>query len=170
MARIGIFFGSSTGNTEAVAKMIQEELGAGIADIYDIAKSSKENLEGFNILLFGIPTWYYGELQSDWKEFLPTLDEIDLSVKKIAVFGCGDQNDYSEYFCDAMGIIRDFIEPRGASIVGHWPTVGYHFTASKGLIDNNHFVGLAIDEDRQPELTNERVSNWVKQIREELNL
>ncbi len=44
-----------------------------------------------------------------------------------------------------------------ATIVGHWPTAGYHFEASKGLADDDHFVGLAIDEDRQPELTAERV-------------
>ncbi len=39
--------------------------------------------------------------------------------------------DYAEYFCDALGTIRDIIEPRGATIVGHWPTAGYHFEASK---------------------------------------
>jgi flavodoxin I len=54
--------------------------------------------------------------------------------------------------------------------VGHWPTKGYHFEASKGLADDDHFIGLAIDEDRQPELTNERVDAWVKQIVEELSL
>ncbi|MFJ5426880.1 flavodoxin FldA, partial [Enterobacter sp. CER55] len=68
------------------------------------------------------------------------------------------------------GTIRDIIEPNGAVIVGHWPTAGYHFEASKGLADDDHFVGLAIDEDRQPELTAERVEKWVKQIREELHL
>ncbi len=78
--------------------------------------------------------------------------------------------DYAEYFCDALGTIRDIIEPRGATIVGHWPTAGYHFEASKGPADDDHFVGLAIDEDRQPELTNERVEKWVKQISEELHL
>ncbi|GHK53226.1 hypothetical protein KPZU09_29620 [Klebsiella pneumoniae] len=36
--------------------------------------------------------------------------------------------------------------------------------------DDDHFVGLAIDEDRQPELTNERVEKWVKQVAEELHL
>lgn len=43
-------------------------------------------------------------------------------------------------------------------------------SASKGLADDDHFVGLAIDEDRQPELTAERVEKWVKQISEELHL
>ncbi len=110
------------------------------------------------------------EAQCDWDDFFPTLEEIDFNGKLVALFGCGDQEDYAEYFCDALGTIRDIIEPRGATIVGHWPTAGYHFEASKGLADDDHFVGLAIDEDRQPELTNERVEKWVKQVAEELHL
>jgi len=170
MAITGIFFGSDTGNTENIAKMIQKQLGKDIADVHDIAKSSKEDLEGYDILLLGIPTWYYGEAQCDWDDFFPTLEEVDFNGKLVALFGCGDQEDYAEYFCDALGTIRDIIEPRGAAIVGHWPTAGYHFEASKGLADDDHFVGLAIDEDRQPELTAERVEKWVKQISEELHL
>lgn len=152
------------------AKMIQKQLGKDVADVHDIAKSSKEDLEGYDILLLGIPTWYYGEAQCDWDDFFPTLEEIDFNGKLVALFGCGDQEDYAEYFCDALGTIRDIIEPRGATIVGHWPTAGYHFEASKGLADDDHFVGLAIDEDRQPELTAERVEKWVKQVSAELHL
>ncbi len=170
MAIVGIFFGSDTGNTENIAKMVQEQLGQKVANIYDIAKSSKEDLEAYNILLLGIPTWYYGEAQCDWDEFFPTLAEVNFKNKKVALFGCGDQEDYAEYFCDAMGTIRDVVESKGATLVGHWPVAGYHFEASKGLADENHFLGLAIDEDRQPELTKERVNNWVKQIQKELGL
>ena len=60
MAITGIFFGSDTGNTENIAKMIQKQLGKDVADVHDIAKSSKEDLEAYDILLLGIPTWYYG--------------------------------------------------------------------------------------------------------------
>lgn len=69
MAITGIFFGSDTGNTENIAKMIQKQLGKDVADVHDIAKSSKEDLEGYDILLLGIPTWYYGEAQCDWDDF-----------------------------------------------------------------------------------------------------
>lgn len=116
MATVGIFFGSDTGNTENIAKMIQKQLGKEVAEVHDIAKSSKEDLESFDILLFGIPTWYYGEAQCDWDDFFPTLEEIDFNGKLVALFGCGDQEDYAEYFCDAMGTIRDIIEPRGAAM------------------------------------------------------
>lgn len=93
--------------------MIQKQLGKDVADVHDIAKSSKEDLEAHDILLLGIPTWYYGEAQCDWDDFFPTLEEIDFNGKLVALFGCGDQEDYAEYFCDALGTIRDIIEPRG---------------------------------------------------------
>ncbi|WP_367680249.1 flavodoxin FldA [Candidatus Fukatsuia anoeciicola] len=167
---IGIFFGSDTGNTENIAKMLRKQLNQEITQVYDIAKSCKEDLEKFNILLLGIPTWYYGEAQCDWDDFFSTLKEIDFSRKFVALFGCGDQEDYSEYFCDAMGIIHDIVVSRRATIIGHWPIKGYYFEASKGLANDKNFIGLAIDEDRQPELTEERVKTWAKQISKELNL
>lgn len=166
---IGIFFSSDTGNTEKIAKMIQKQLGNNISDIFDIATSSKEDIENYNNLLFGIPTWYYGEPQCDWDSFLPILKDINFIGKKVAIFGCGDQEDYSEYFCDAMSILRNIVINNGAITVGEWPASSYHFDASKSLI-NNKFIGLAIDEDRQPEMTEFRVKHWVAQICNEMNI
>lgn len=167
---IGIFFSSDTGNTEKLAKMIQHILGENVSDIFDIAVSSKEDIENYNKLLFGIPTWYYGEPQCDWDAFLPILQNINFIGKQVAIFGCGDQEDYSEYFCDAMKILHDIVSSNGGITVGEWPASGYHFDASKSLIKNNKLVGLAIDEDRQPEMTEFRVKNWVSQIRNEMNI
>lgn len=170
MATVGLFFGSDTGNTEAVAQMIQKELGKHLIDVKDIAKSTKEEIADYDLLIFGIPTWYYGEAQCDWDDFFPELEEIDFEGKVVAIFGLGDQEDYAEYFLDAMGMIRDIVEARGGIIIGHWSTEGYHFEESKGMADANHFVGLGIDEDRQPELTKERVEQWCAQLREEMGL
>ncbi|ATC94553.1 flavodoxin FldA [Pseudoalteromonas tunicata] len=170
MASVGIFFGSDTGNTEHVAKQIQKELGKKLVDVFDIAKSSKEQIAEFDLLLFGIPTWYYGEAQCDWDDFFPELEEIDFDGKLAAIFGCGDQEDYSEYFLDAMGMVRDIVEKKGGVIIGNWPTASYNFEASKALVDNDHFVGLGIDEDRQPELTEQRIKQWCKQVYEEMCL
>jgi len=170
MASVGIYFGSDTGNTEHVAKLIQKELGKQLIDIHDIAKSTKEEIAEYDLLLFGIPTWYYGEAQCDWDDFFPDLEEIDFDGKLVAIFGCGDQEDYAEYFLDAMGMVRDIVEAKGAILMGLWPTEGYDFVASKGLADDEHFVGLGIDEDRQPELTEQRVKQWCTQIREEMCL
>ncbi|MFI3245571.1 MAG: flavodoxin FldA [Ferrimonas sp.] len=169
MASVGLFFGSDTGNTEAVAKMIQKKLGE-LVEVKDIAKSSKEEIEEFSLLLFGIPTWYYGEAQCDWDDFFPELEQLDFTDKLVAIFGCGDQEDYAEYFLDAMGQLGTIIESRGGIIVGHTSTAGYEFEASKALVDESTFIGLGIDEDRQPELTEQRVDAWVKQIYDEMCL
>ncbi len=170
MASVGIFFGSDTGNTEVVAKMIQKQLGKQLVHVQDIAKSSKEDIDQFDLLLLGIPTWYYGEAQCDWDDFFPELEEIDFSTKLVAIFGCGDQEDYAEYFCDAMGTVRDIVEAKGGTIIGHTSTEGFEFEASRALVDDNTFVGLCIDEDRQPELTQARVNAWVKQVYDEMCL
>ena len=69
-----------------------------------------------------------------------------------------------------MGPLRDIAESKGAIVIGNWPTEGYEFEASKGLVDDNTFIGLCIDEDRQPELTEERVNKWVEQINDEMCL
>ena len=170
MATVGLFFGSDTGNTETIAKMIQKQLGNHMVAVQDIAKSTKEEIQEFDLLLFGIPTWYYGEAQCDWDDFFPELEQVDFTDKLVAIFGCGDQEDYAEYFLDAMGMVGDIVKANGGLIIGHWPTESYEFEASKALVDDHRFVGLGIDEDRQPELTEQRVQTWVKQVYDEMCL
>ncbi|ADV33722.1 flavodoxin [Candidatus Blochmanniella vafra str. BVAF] len=167
---VGIFFGSDTGNTEKLAKMIQTKIGKNLSDIFDIAESSKEDIETYDKLIFGIPTWYYGEPQCDWDSFLPIFKNINFYDKKVAIFGCGDQEDYSEYFCDAMSILYKIVLKNGAKVIGLWPSSGYYFDMSKSIINNDQFVGLAIDEDRQPDMTELRVKNWVNKICVEMNI
>ncbi len=170
MAAVGLFYGSDTGNTENIAKMIQNNLGEQLIDIFDIAKCTKEDVSSYDFIIIGIPTWYYGEAQADWDDFMPTLKTIDFSGKIVAIYGCGDQEDYAEYFCDAMGEIANIVEENGAVIVGHWSTEGYGYDQSLALVDENTFVGLCIDEDRQPELTDNRVATWCDQLRDEMCL
>ena len=50
MAIVGLFFGSDTGNTEAVSKMIQKKLGKKMVDVKDIAKSTKEEISDYDLL------------------------------------------------------------------------------------------------------------------------
>ncbi|ARC54188.1 flavodoxin FldA [Candidatus Riesia pediculicola] len=171
MKKIGIFFGSDTGNTEKISKILAKNLKSfGYEpEIYNIANSKKEYLESFNFLLLGIPTWYYGEAQCDWYDFFDTLKEINFLNKYVGIFGCGDQEDYPEYFCDAMGILKEIIKKRNANLIGKWSTEGYKFQRSKALEDEKNFIGLAIDEDRQPDLTNQRVKNWAKLIVDHIN-
>jgi flavodoxin I len=91
--------------------------------------------------------------------------EVDFSGKTVALFGLGDQFGYADYFLDAMGMLHDLVVQSGARVVGHWPTEGYEFVASKAEIPGaGEFVGLALDEDHQEHLTAERLVRWCAQI------
>jgi len=54
MATIGLFFGSDTGNTEAISKTIQKKLGKKLVDVKDIAKSAKEDIAAFDLIILGM--------------------------------------------------------------------------------------------------------------------
>ncbi|QCI26763.1 flavodoxin FldA [Buchnera aphidicola (Thelaxes californica)] len=164
MKKIGIFFGTDTGNTENIANIIKKKLSNYDIKIFDISNATIKDIEQYQNIIFGIPTWYYGEIQCDWNDFIPNLKKINFKGKKIALFGCGDQEDYSEYFCDALYYIYKIIKKRKGECVGKWSTSGYNFTASKSLLNEKYFLGLIIDEDRQPEQTLKRVNKWVEQI------
>jgi flavodoxin, long chain len=110
-----------------------------------------------------------GELQADWDGFYPELDSIDFSGKKVAYFGCGDQVGYSDNFMDAVGILETKISERGGQTVGYWSTDGYDFNESKAVRDEG-FVGLALDEDNQPEMTKDRIQKWCVILKSEFGL
>ena len=157
MKNIGIFFGSDTGNTEAVANKIAAQLGV---DASDIAGCSNEIFDDLDLIILGTPTANYGEMQPDWDYFVPELEDADLSGKKVALFGLGDQVDYPDSFQDAMGDLAELVEEAGGEIIGQWSTDGYDFNDSRAVNDDK-FVGLALDEDRQPELTDDRIATWL---------
>ncbi|WP_343188028.1 flavodoxin FldA [Buchnera aphidicola (Ceratoglyphina bambusae)] len=164
MEKIGIFFGSDTGNTEKVAKKIFKKMNKKKVSLYDISTVSRKIIEKYKILILGIPTWYYGDLQCDWDDFIPILKKISFKKKIVALFGCGDQEDYSEYFCDAMYKIYKILKKNNAIFIGKWPSKDYKFDSSKALYDKNNFIGLIIDEDRQPEKSEFRINLWIKQL------
>lgn len=168
---IGLFYGSTTGNTEAVAGQIAEQIGFDKIHCIDIAEDSLDNLSEYEHLILGIPTWDYGELQEDWSDLWDVLDAAEVKGKTCAVFGLGDQIGYAEWFLDAMGLLHDRMQERGAIMKGYWPVEGYKFEASKALTeDGSQFVGLAIDEDCQNIETAERVERWCQQIITEFDL
>lgn len=165
MSKIGLFYGTQTGNTETLAQAIQAEFGGdSVVTLHDIADASPDDFADYACLIVGCPTWNIGELQTDWEGFYDELDEIDFSGKKVAYFGAGDQIGYADNFQDAMGILAEKIRSLGGTTVGQWPTIGYEFNESKA-VQNGKFVGLALDEDNQPELTESRISTWVAQVK-----
>lgn len=170
MAKIGLFFGTQTGNTETIAEAIQAELGGNsVVDLHDVANAEVDDLKEYEYLIIGCPTWNIGELQSDWDGLYQDLDQIDFTGKKIAYFGVGDQIGYSDNFQDAMGILEEKISSLGGKTFGYWSTNDYDFNESRA-VHNDKFVGLAIDEDNQSDLTSSRIKSWVGQIKREFGL
>ena len=54
----------------------------------------------------------------------------------------------------------------GAEVIGFTSTEGYKYEESEAVIDN-HFVGLALDENNQDDETPERVMEWVAELKKE---
>ena len=169
MNDIALFYGSYTGVTKVVAEKIAREIGEDKIDLYDISRGG-EKMADYPKLIIGTSTWSIGELQEDWDLFMPKLQTMDFTGKTVALFGTGDQRGYPDTFLDGMGMLYETFQFRGAKFIGFWPTDGYDFTSPLPLLDENHFVGLAIDEDNQPELTDGRIKKWCAQIKKELHL
>lgn len=167
MKKIGLFFGSDTGNTEEVANKIQGLIGEDKVDIYDMYDVETSTFDDYDQIILGLSTWHDGQLQSDWDSFFEDFKTVDFTGKTVALFGLGDQYVYSEYFVDGIGIIATEVLANGGKIVGKWSTDGYEHTESKGEMEKGFFVGLAIDEDNQFDESDERIEKWVSQIKEE---
>ena len=165
--KIAVIFGSSTGNTEGAAKLIAEKLSAAGQVMLESVQNVKfADLQDFDVFIFGCSTWGVGELQDDWygKE---DFTGVDLAGKKVALFGTGDQNGFCDTFVDSIGILAEAAQKAGAVLIGKWSTAGYDFTNS-AAVDGDSFVGLALDDDNQPELTDERIDKWTQQLISEM--
>lgn len=166
--RIKLIYGSDTGNTELVTEDLVKLLDN--IEVTTVADLTPEDWEYDNFIL-GIPTWYDGELQSDWEEYFEEFKTIDFTGKKVAIFGLGDQLGYEEWFCDGIGILAEVIYKNGGRVIGYTKKdKTYDFeTTPKSLTktDPNTFYGLCLDEDNQPDLTLERLQNWVGDLNKE---
>jgi flavodoxin I len=161
---IAIIYGSNGGATEGVAKMIKDKLALEV-DLLDIGRIKMDKLSEYSHLILGTSTWGEGELQDDWDDAFDEFQSVEFGGKTVAFFGLGDQEGYSENFLDGMGLLHGVALTNGASIVGDGlSSDSYDFDESLA-VKNDTFVGLAIDEDNQDELTQERVDAWVEIIR-----
>lgn len=164
MRHVGIVYGSSTGNTRDVSEKIHRSIGVDNADLLNVAEIEPHELEQYDNLVFAVSTWGRGDLQDDWEEFFPQLDELDLTRVNVAVVALGDQRNYPSNFADALAILVDKAAERGARIVGKTRPEGYEFDAS-AAVRNGSFLGLVLDEDTQAALTEARIREWVEQLK-----
>ena len=88
---VGVYYDSSTGNTETVAGYIGSAVGV---DPQYISDTSEDEMMSADGLIVGAPTWHTGadseRSGTSWDEWLyNTLPNMDLKDKKVAIFGCG---------------------------------------------------------------------------------
>lgn len=168
MSTIGLFFSSSTGNTEEAADAIKAAFG-GDVDIFSVADTPVAKMLEYENIIIGIPTWEIGELEADWDAVVDDYAALDLSGKKLALYGLGDQVNYPDTYQDGIGILGKKGRDAGATLVGFTSTEGHDFDESFGLEDGK-FMGLCLDNDNQAEQTDDRIAAWVEQLKGEFGL
>jgi flavodoxin I len=165
--KTGVFYSTTTGNTETIAGYINAA-APGAEEAVDI--SEVDDLSGYDSIIVGAPTWHTGADKersgTSWDEWL--YDVLPgLGYKgKVAIFGVGDSLSYAENYVDAAGEIFDCFTAGGATCVGAVSTDGYDHVDSKAVRDGK-FVGMMFDEDNQYDLSESRAGAWVEQLKGE---
>ena len=162
MSIIKVIYGSTTGNTEKAAELIADKIGG---ECINIINAGDDDLNA-DLVILGTSTWGIGELQDDWADGMSKLTAENLKDKKIALFGLGDQCGFGDTFIDGVGTLYEKVMECRAEVIGKWSTEDYDFGGSTAALGNS-FAGLALDDDNEPEKTEERISQWVEQLKNE---
>jgi flavodoxin I len=169
MEKIGLFYAPAKGSTERMAKLIQQKIGSDKLDLILIEDNSQAAiLEPYAKIIFGISTvgrdnWDSNYKKIGWDHFLPRIENADFNNKTVAIFGLGNHILYPDNFVDAMGYLGSIVVDSGARLVGQTPIEGYAFSDSEAVSDAM-FYGLPIDEDNEPQLSEQRINEWLKGI------
>ncbi len=151
--------------TKKAAEKIKAAFGRAKVDVYDLKNAGVEEISKYTNLIFGTSAWGIGEMQDEWERAIDEITDIDFSERKVALFGLGDQSEYPESFVDGLGTLYCRL-PDKSCVVGDWPVDGYNYYFS--LADKEgRFVGLVLDEHNQKDLSEDRISKWVKILKKE---
>lgn len=169
MTKTGIFFGPQKGSVHRVADKIKNTIGEEKVELISVNEANASDLSRFDKIIFGISTvgketWDSEYSNTDWSKFFPQAASADYTGKTVAIFGLGDHITYPAHFVNAMGMLAKELIKQNASIVGQVATDDYEFEESEAIIDGK-FIGLPIDEDFESELTDQRIANWISQIK-----
>ena len=169
MSKIAIFYGPQGGAVNRVADKIKEIIGEEKVEMVAVKDATASDLEKFDKIIFGLSTvgkdtWDSEYSSNDWGKFMPEIGKTNYADKTVALFGLGDHVTYSHGFVDHIGLLGKELIKNGANLVGKVSTDGYEFDESEAVIDDE-FIGLPLDEDFEPELTDERVAGWLELLK-----
>ena len=169
MKKVGIFYSFRSVKTHQQVRKMIKLLGEANCEEVDADVATLEDFKKFDNYIFAVPTWFDGELPNYWDEYLPAIEDENFKGRKFAIFGGGDQKNYPENFVDGVGIMAEFVEARGGKVVGLTSVKGYSYESSRAQ-RGDKFVGLALDIENQAALTNERIENWIADIKKEFGI
>jgi flavodoxin I len=168
MSKTAIFFGPLKGSVNRVADKLKNLIGEDKVVMVPVNSATVADIEKYDKIIFGISTvgkdtWKSTYSNLDWAEFLPEISKTRYEGKTIAIFGLGDHITYAATFVDHIAVLARELIDNGAILSGQVDADEYEFHESESVVDGK-FLGLPIDEDFEPELTDERLEKWVKQI------
>lgn len=164
MKKIGIFYSFNTQKTSRVGKLIASRFEAAQVNEINVETIREEDILNYDYLILGSATWWDGELPNHWDEFVPALEDLDLSGKTVALFGLGNPQQYPDNFGDALGTLAEIVEACGAKVVGSSPTNEFEFDSS-AAIRNGRFIGAMLDEDNESDRTPARIDAWLAEVK-----
>jgi len=174
MSKIALLYATKGGSVEQAAKKIENNFPGVNIDLFEISVLEVSNIKDYDHFIMGCSTvgaenWQDAEADNEWDAFFYELKEKNISLegKKVAIFGLGNQVLYPDHFVDAMIYLKNKCELLGAKVIGEWPLEGYEFTNSDSVVDGK-FVGLPLDEDNEPEKSEERIKAWFDVIAKDI--
>ena len=171
MSKLAIFYGPENGSVHRVANLLVSKFENQKPDMIVVHDATAEDLARYDNIIFGISTvgrdtWDQKFGNVDWSKFMSTVSSFDFTGKKVAIFGLGDHITYAYHFVNSMGILAKLVINNGGALLGKVSPEGYTFQDSEAL-EGGLFLGLPIDEDFEPELTDDRLNCWVEQLNKE---
>ncbi len=107
--QIAIVYASATGNTRAVADLLQEivlEERVSV-QLYTIKDFPLCELSRYDGVVVGTYTWGSGEIPKDMRSLFTAFEKLENKKLVTAVFGTGDS--CYAHFCGAVDVFRDML-------------------------------------------------------------